>query len=173
MYYVLISIGILLLLFALFIIIVLIYGFATKKNQEVYKTRIKSKEETIPQKAKKYCDNAENILKKYESDENYEILKDALTKLPSVYNSYISEILGTKKISKSSISPAVAAALGNSIGGFPCGIAMGMSALEKKEYRKKQIQEFDKKCNSIKNIEQKLVFLVKTIDNIVGKENYN
>ena len=78
-------------------------------------------------------------------------------------------MLGVKKLPKSSLDPSVAAALGNTIGGFPCGIYMGLSAYEKKEQQKQDYEEFDRKYRIIKTTEQKLKFLVGTIDNIVSK----
>ena len=170
MYYILIGIGILLLLVALYIIVVLIYGFATKKNQKIIMNRIKPKEDTLPLKVKRYCENKDALLKEYEDNINYPILKEALDRLPSAYNSYVSELLGVTKLPKSSLDPSVAAALGNTIGGFPCGVAMGLSAIEKKEYRKNQLKEFDKKYSNINNKEKKVIYLISTIENILNQQ---
>lgn len=148
-------------------IIVLLYGFVRYGKQE--KIPVK-KEETLPLKVKKYCDNKETLLKEYEENINYPILKEALDKLPSAYNLYASELLGVTKLPKSSLDPAVAAALGNTIGGFPCGVAMGLSAIEKKEYRKNQLKEFDKKYSNINNKEKKVIYLINTIENILNQQ---
>lgn len=125
--------------------------------------------ESLITKAKKYCDESGVLLERYKDDDDYLVLKDALEKIPSVYNQYGLEVLGVKKLPKSSLDPSVAAALGNTIGGFPCGIYMGLSAYEKKEQQKQDYEEFDRKYRIIKTTEQKLKFLVGTIDNIVSK----
>ena len=125
--------------------------------------------ESLITKAKKYCDESGVLLERYKDDDDYLVLKDALEKIPSVYNQYGLEVLGVKKLPKSSLDPSVAAALGNSIGVFPCGIYMGLSAYEKKEQQKQDYEEFDRKYRIIKTTEQKLKFLVGTIDNIVSK----
>ena len=133
-------------------------------------SKTSSKEgESLISKAKKYCDESEVLLERYKADDDYLVLKDALEKIPSVYNQYGLEVLGVKKLPKSSLDPYVAAALGNAIGGFPCGIYMGLSAYEKKEQQKQEHEEFDRKYRIIKSTEQKLKFLVGTIDNIVSK----
>lgn len=148
-------------------IIVIIYAFIRYGKQ----TKIpEKKEEPLPLKVKKYCNNNEALLKEYQKNINYPILKEALEKLPSAYNSYTSELLGVTKLPKSSLDPAVAAALGNTIGGFPCGVAMGLSALQKKEYRKNQLKEFDKKYSSINNKEKKVIYLINTIENIINQQ---
>lgn len=133
-------------------------------------SKTSSKEgESLITKAKKYCDESGVLLERYKDDDDYLVLKDALEKIPSVYNQYGLEVLGVKKLPKSSLDPSVAAALGNTIGGFPCGIYMGLSAYEKKEQQKQDYEEFDRKYRIIKTTEQKLKFLVGTIDNIVSK----
>lgn len=170
MYIVWIIIGCLMLLLALFILVMLIYTFVTKKNREIYNTKNTKKEETMPQKVKKYCEETDELLKKFKKDDNYSLLKEALEKLPPAYNLYVSELLGTKKISKKSLNPAVATALGNTIGGFPCGVAMGLSAIEKKEYRKNQLKEFEKKYSSINDKEKKVIYLINTIENIINQQ---
>lgn len=151
----------------LWIIIFIYFLIKSSKLSDEEINQSDENQETFLEKAVRYCNDRDKILNENKNIAKYSVLEKAFDELPVAYYGYLNEILGVKKISKSTMSPIVATAIGNSIGGVSGGIAFGLSAYEKKMKREEEIKEFDYKYRSIQNKKERIIFLENTIEDII------
>lgn len=119
--------------------------------------------------AKSLCDKREIYLTRYQNDVEYQKLENAFNALPTAYNRWAIDILGTPQVGKKPINPYAAGGAGYAVGGIVGGVAMGLAASNEQDKYEQRLKLFNSQLSKIYNSGEKVAFLVDEIDSIIER----